>query len=132
MLYNSVETSRIILRALGQGRHVLNATINMALGKKCSRSLLEMKYCGVCEGQLDVPPCRSYCLNVVKGCLANFMDLDATWNTYVTSVIDLIRHSMMKDNDLQQAMNSLEYLFNDAIKYALEYQEDITFEVRAT
>ncbi|XP_038070777.1 glypican-5-like [Patiria miniata] len=129
LLYHSVETSRIVLRAIQQGRQVLNATFNMALGKKCGRSLLEMNYCGLCEGQLDAPPCRSYCLNVVRGCLANFMDLDGPWNLYVTSVIDLIRHSMMKDNDLQQAMNSLEYLFNDAVNYAHENEGDITYEV---
>ncbi len=129
LLYNSVETSRILLKAIHEGSHVLNATFSMALSKKCSRSLLEMNYCRVCDGQTEVQPCHSYCLNVVKGCLANFMDLDAPWNTYVTSVIDLIRHSMRKDNDLQQAMSSLEYLFNDAINYALENSGDITYEV---
>ncbi|XP_071799086.1 glypican-5-like [Asterias amurensis] len=129
LLYNSVETSRILLKAVQEGSHVLNATFSMALSKKCSRSLLEMNYCRVCDGQTGVQPCHSYCLNVVKGCLANFMDLDAPWNDYVTSVIDLIRHSMRKDNDLQQAMSSLEYLFNDAINYAMENSGDITYEV---
>ncbi|XP_022088030.1 glypican-5-like [Acanthaster planci] len=129
LLYHSVETSRLLLRAVEQGQQVLNATFSMALGKKCGRSLLEMRHCGLCQGQLEARPCRSYCLNVVKGCLANFMDLDTFWDQYVTAVIDLIRHSMMRDNDLQQAMNSLEYLFKDAINYAFENEGDITYEV---
>lgn len=28
-------------------------------------------------------PCNNYCLNVMKGCLANQADLDTEWNLFI-------------------------------------------------
>lgn len=52
----------------------------------CMRALTKMLYCPFCQGMPAVKPCRNYCLNVMKGCLANQADLDPEWNQYIGKV----------------------------------------------
>lgn len=40
-------------------------------------------YCTYCQAMPSVKPCNNYCLNVMKGCLANQADLDPEWNQYI-------------------------------------------------
>ncbi|ELK25802.1 Glypican-6 [Myotis davidii] len=42
-----------------------------------------MLYCPYCRGLPTVRPCNNYCLNVMKGCLANQADLDTEWNLFI-------------------------------------------------
>ncbi|KAJ1077191.1 hypothetical protein K5549_005361 [Capra hircus] len=42
-----------------------------------------MLYCAYCRGLPTVRPCNNYCLNVMKGCLANQADLDTEWNLFI-------------------------------------------------
>lgn len=49
----------------------------------CIRALTKMLYCPFCQGMPAVKPCKNYCLNVMKGCLANQADLDPEWNQYI-------------------------------------------------
>lgn len=49
----------------------------------CIRALTKMMYCPFCQGTPAVKACKNYCLNVMKGCLANQADLDPEWNLYI-------------------------------------------------
>ena len=40
-------------------------------------------YCPLCRGFPSLRPCHSFCLNVMKGCLANQADLDTEWNNFI-------------------------------------------------
>lgn len=44
---------------------------------------MKMLYCPYCSGQVALKPCQNYCLNVLRGCLANQADLDAEWNNFL-------------------------------------------------
>ncbi|PIK47861.1 glypican 5, partial [Apostichopus japonicus] len=128
-LQNSLKVTRTLLQSLKLGLGVLNTTEHMPLSVKCKEVLTKMRYCPFCQGLTYARPCHGYCLNVVKGCLANFMDLDIYWTEYVTSVVDLIRSSMSADFDLQQVMHSLDDRIDRAIDYAVDNKDDITHAV---
>ncbi|CAJ0930699.1 unnamed protein product [Ranitomeya imitator] len=49
----------------------------------CVRAMMKMTYCPHCRGLVTVKPCNNYCLNVLRGCLANPGDLDADWNNFI-------------------------------------------------
>lgn len=53
----------------------------------CLRALTKMFYCPYCQGVPSAQPCKNYCLNVMKGCLANHADLDPEWNLYIGKII---------------------------------------------
>lgn len=44
---------------------------------------MKMLYCPYCSGQVALKPCQNYCLNVMRGCLANQADLDTEWNNFL-------------------------------------------------
>ena len=44
---------------------------------------MKMMYCPYCSGQVALKPCQNYCLNVLRGCLANQADLDFEWNNFL-------------------------------------------------
>ncbi|TKC45793.1 hypothetical protein EI555_012235 [Monodon monoceros] len=64
----------------------------------CIRALMKMLYCPYCRGLPTVRPCNNYCLNVMKGCLANQADLDTEWNLFIDVHILL---SMFLNESLQ-------------------------------
>lgn len=128
-LQNSLKVTRALLQSMKLGLEVLNSTEHMPLTTKCKQVLTKMKYCPFCQGLPYTMPCHGFCLNVMKGCLANFMDLDIYWTEYVSSVVDLIRQSMSVNFDLQHLMHSLDSRINRAIDYAIAHKDRITHDV---
>ena len=120
VLERSLTVARMFLRAVNLGVEVMNSTENMDLTPKCTRALMKMRYCGQCQSLIGVPACQGFCFNVVKGCLANFMDLDLYWKDYVSAVVDLVRVSMTAEFDLQAAMYTLDQRVRAAINRAIE------------
>lgn len=51
----------------------------VSLSHECTRAIMKLMYCPHCRGMSSVKPCNNYCLNVVKGCLANQADLSTEW-----------------------------------------------------
>lgn len=51
----------------------------VSLSHECTRAIMKLMYCPHCRGMSSVKPCNNYCLNVVKGCLANQADLNTEW-----------------------------------------------------
>ncbi|KAG7279337.1 hypothetical protein CRUP_019033 [Coryphaenoides rupestris] len=49
----------------------------------CRRALTKMLFCPYCGGLPGLRPCRNYCLNVMRGCLANQADLDTEWTLFL-------------------------------------------------
>ncbi|XP_071492128.1 glypican-5-like [Diadema antillarum] len=129
VLEKSLTVARMFLSAVNLGLEVMNSTVNMAVTGKCERALMKMRYCGQCQSLVGVPACQGYCFNVIKGCLANFMDLDLYWREYVARVVDLVRVGMTAEYDLQQTMFSL----NERVKAAIDRAvEDKDYIIQAT
>ncbi|XP_076877348.1 glypican-4 [Brachyhypopomus gauderio] len=55
----------------------------------CVRAAMKMLYCPYCSGQVALKPCKNYCLNVMRGCLANQADLDTEWNNFLDAMLSL-------------------------------------------
>lgn len=44
--------------------------------------LAKMHVCSACKGYTE-KPCSSYCLNVLNGCLSNYMEISVEWDNFV-------------------------------------------------
>ncbi len=42
-----------------------------------------MSSCPACQGIPEIQPCRGYCINVMKGCLAFHAQLSDSWNEFI-------------------------------------------------
>uniref|UniRef100_A0A663F7T6 Glypican 6 n=1 Tax=Aquila chrysaetos chrysaetos TaxID=223781 RepID=A0A663F7T6_AQUCH len=75
--------ARTFVQGLTVGREVANRLLHFSKKNRCIRALMKMLYCPYCRGLPTVKPCNNYCLNVMKGCLANQADLDTEWNLFI-------------------------------------------------
>ncbi|MEQ2177851.1 hypothetical protein GOODEAATRI_007885 [Goodea atripinnis] len=63
--------------------------LQVSASPSCVRAAMKMLYCPYCSGQVALKPCQNYCLNVMRGCLANQADLDTEWNNFLDAMLGL-------------------------------------------
>lgn len=61
----------------------VQSLLQVSASPSCVRAAMKMLYCPYCSGQVALKPCQNYCLNVMRGCLANQADLDTEWNNFL-------------------------------------------------
>ncbi len=71
--------------------HIHTTGLQVGASDVCARALMKMTYCAPCGG-VTVRACNAYCLNVVKGCLAEQTDLDQDW----TALAGMCVHSQLQ------------------------------------
>ncbi|GAB0179336.1 glypican-5 [Grus japonensis] len=110
----SLLPSRAFLQALNLGIEVINTTDHLHFSKDCSRALLRMQYCPHCQGLTLSKPCMGYCLNVIRGCLANMAEVDLHWREYIRSLEEL-SSAMSGTYDVEHVLLNFHSLVNDAL-----------------
>ncbi|XP_009462342.1 PREDICTED: glypican-5-like, partial [Nipponia nippon] len=110
----SLLPSRTFLQALNLGIEVINTTDHLHFSKDCSRALLRMQYCPHCQGLTLSKPCMGYCLNVIRGCLANVAEVDLHWRGYIQSLEEL-SSAMSGMYDIEHVLLNFHSLVNDAL-----------------
>ncbi|XP_007950939.1 glypican-5 [Orycteropus afer afer] len=113
----SLLPSRTFLQALNLGIEVINTTDHLQFSKECSRALLRMQYCPHCQGLTLSKPCMGYCLNIMRGCLANMAELNAHWHAYIRSLEEL-SDAMHGTYDIEHVLLNFHLLVNDAVMQA--------------
>uniref|UniRef100_A0A663MKB1 Glypican 5 n=1 Tax=Athene cunicularia TaxID=194338 RepID=A0A663MKB1_ATHCN len=109
--------SRTFLQALNLGIEVINTTDHLHFSKDCSRALLRMQYCPHCQGLTLSKPCMGYCLNVIRGCLANVAEVDLHWRGYIQSLEEL-SSAMSGTYDIEHVLLNFHSLVDDALVQA--------------
>ncbi|KAM4789239.1 glypican-5 isoform 4-T4 [Cyanocitta cristata] len=109
--------SRTFLQALNLGIEVINTTDHLHFSKDCSRALLRMQYCPHCQGLTLSKPCMGYCLNIIRGCLADVAEVDLHWRGYVQSLEELSR-AMSGAYSIEHVLLNFHSLVNDALVQA--------------
>ncbi|XP_038246909.2 LOW QUALITY PROTEIN: glypican-5 [Dermochelys coriacea] len=118
----SLLSSHTFLQALNLGIEVINTTDHLQFSKDCSRVLLQMQYCPHCQGMTLSKPCMGYCLNVIRGCLANMAEIDHHWRRYIQSWEGL-SSAMHGTYDIEHVLLNFthfysHYFVNDALTQA--------------
>uniref|UniRef100_A0A0N4ZQQ0 Glypican-6-like n=1 Tax=Parastrongyloides trichosuri TaxID=131310 RepID=A0A0N4ZQQ0_PARTI len=71
----------------------LHSLLKTTIPEECVNKLVQMQYCQVCTfNQNNIPgskPCYGYCSNILKGCLAEYAEIDAQWNVLLDSLLQL-------------------------------------------
>ncbi|XP_007554783.1 glypican-4 [Poecilia formosa] len=81
--------ARTFVRGLSLMPDVVNKVSTVSASPSCVRAATKMLYCPYCSGQVALKPCQNYCLNVMRGCLANQADLDTEWNNFLDAMLGL-------------------------------------------
>uniref|UniRef100_A0A914BUB6 Uncharacterized protein n=1 Tax=Acrobeloides nanus TaxID=290746 RepID=A0A914BUB6_9BILA len=98
-LERSLSAWKSLLYSIREVSQSLNEILQSKLPSNCMPSLVRMNMCHVCVGANPLAkPCAKYCINVLKGCFAEFSEMDTQWNS-ILAVFNKI------SNRLKEAYN---------------------------
>ncbi|XP_072913839.1 glypican-4 [Hemitrygon akajei] len=106
--------ARTFAQGLRVARDVVSKVSIVNPTRECADALLKMTYCPRCHGLLAVKPCNNYCLNVMKGCLANQADLDIEWNNFIDSML-MVAERLEGPFNIEAVMDPIDVKISDAI-----------------
>ncbi|XP_066444916.1 glypican-6 [Eleutherodactylus coqui] len=120
--------ARTFVQALTLGREVANKVSKLSPNSGCLRALLKMLYCPYCRGMPNLKPCTNYCLNVMKGCLANQADLDIEWNLFVDAML-LVADRLDGPFNIESVMDPIDVKISEAITNLQENSVQVSGKV---
>ncbi|XP_041845586.1 glypican-4 [Melanotaenia boesemani] len=107
---------------------VVNKVSAVGASPSCVQASLKMLYCPYCSGQVALKPCQNYCLNVMRGCLANQADLDTEWNNFLDSMLSLAERLEGPFN-FESVMDPIDVKISEAIMNMQENSMQVSQKV---
>uniref|UniRef100_A0A8D0CME5 Glypican 6b n=1 Tax=Sander lucioperca TaxID=283035 RepID=A0A8D0CME5_SANLU len=120
--------ARTFVQGLSVGREVAQRVSKVSSSPACIRALTKMLYCPFCQGMPAVKPCKNYCLNVVKGCLANQADLDPEWNLYIDAML-LVAQRLEGPFNIESVMEPIDVKISEAIMNMQDNSAQVSYRV---
>ncbi|XP_062480562.1 glypican-6 isoform X2 [Pezoporus occidentalis] len=120
--------ARTFVQGLTVGREVANRVSKVSPTPGCIRALMKMLYCPYCRGLPTVKPCNNYCLNVMKGCLANQADLDTEWNLFIDAML-LVAERLEGPFNIESVMDPIDVKISEAIMNMQENSMQVSAKV---
>ncbi|KFO55987.1 Glypican-1, partial [Corvus brachyrhynchos] len=110
------------------GSDVVKKVSQVSLSHECTRAIMKLMYCPHCRGMSSVRPCNNYCLNVVKGCLANQADLSTEWKYLMDSLIG-VADRIDGPYNVDTVIGTIHMRIAEAISNLQENKDSITSKV---
>ncbi|CAJ1058328.1 glypican-4-like [Xyrichtys novacula] len=126
-LTRSFVAARTFVRGLTLMPDVVNKVSRVSASPSCVRAAMKMLYCPYCSGQV-AKPCQNYCLNVMRGCLANQADLDTEWNNFLDAMLGLAERLEGPFN-FESVMDPIDVQISDAIMNMQENSMQVSQKV---
>lgn len=120
--------ARTFTRGLALMPEVVNKVSTVSMSPSCVRAAMKMLYCPYCSGQVALKPCQNYCLNVVRGCLANQADLDTEWNNFLDAMLSLAERLEGPFN-FESVMDPIDVKISEAIMNMQENSMQVSQKV---
>ncbi|XP_053368571.1 glypican-5b isoform X1 [Clarias gariepinus] len=105
---------RSLMQALTVGVEVLNASESAGMAKDCGKAIVRMQFCSHCKGLTLIRPCQGLCLNVMRGCLAGFAELQEPWSRYI-ALLEGTSAALAGGHKLELSLLGIRERINDAI-----------------
>ncbi|KFR10211.1 Glypican-1, partial [Opisthocomus hoazin] len=110
------------------GSDVVKKVSQVPLSHECTRAIMKLLYCPHCRGMASVKPCNNYCLNVVKGCLANQADLSTEWKYLMDSLV-VVADRIDGPYNVDTVIGTIHMRIAEAISNLQENKDSITAKV---
>ncbi|CAF92892.1 unnamed protein product, partial [Tetraodon nigroviridis] len=120
--------ARTFVRGLAIMPEVVNKVSKVSASPSCVRAAMKMLYCPYCSGQVALKPCQNYCLNVMRGCLANQADLDTEWNNFLDAMLNLAERLEGPFN-FESVMDPIDVKISEAIMNMQENSMQVSQKV---
>lgn len=127
-LRRSFVATRTFSQALIEGKRVLTKILKISPKDKCTEALTKMTSCPACQGFPAIRPCSSYCLNVMKGCLAYHSELSDSWDKFVDNLI-AVGERLIGPFNIEAVVEPIDIKISDAIMNFQESGYEVTQKV---
>lgn len=117
-LNKALSTAKSYLEVLTLLVETINTTDHVTLTEKCQHSVTRLQYCSHCQQEVDIKPCKGFCLNSMRRCLAQLSVISSDWNGLIMSV-GRVQSWMNQKYDAEHMLNHLDGKLDTAIMYAL-------------
>lgn len=128
ILKTLVTRTFVAARSFGQGLMVSGEVVRkvsqVQLSQECMRAMMRMTYCPHCRGMASARPCANYCINVMKGCLANQADLNTEWRHLAETMMQ-VANRFDGPGGVDGVVLSLPYRISEAMFVMVENIETI-------
>lgn len=121
-------STRSFSQALILSGEVMRRVSQVRMTPECRRSVMKMTYCPHCRGMASAKPCPNYCLNVMKGCLANNADMDAEWNN-MFNALEQVLGRLESQANVETVILSLPSRIAEAITTLVENMDTLNPKV---
>ncbi|XP_073844044.1 glypican dally-like isoform X1 [Musca autumnalis] len=123
----SFVATRTYGQALSTAADVSKRLINIRLNADCTSALTKMQHCGSCKGYTE-KPCTNYCVNVIKGCLHYFSELDTEWENFA-GAMDKVAERLLGSFNIVMVVEPINIKISEAIMNFQDAGPDITTRV---
>ncbi|XP_059219243.1 glypican-6 isoform X2 [Stomoxys calcitrans] len=123
----SFVATRTYGQALNTAADVSKRLVNIRLNADCTSALTKMQHCGSCKGYSE-KPCTNYCVNVIKGCLHYFNELDTEWENYA-GAMDKVAERLLGSFNIVMVVEPINIKISEAIMNFQDSGHDITNRV---
>ncbi|XP_059418651.1 glypican-6-like [Carassius carassius] len=120
--------ARTFVQGLMVGREVAIRVSKVTMSSACVSGFTKMLYCSFCQGLFTLKPCNNYCLNVMKGCLANQADLDPEWSKYIDAML-LVTERLEGPFNIESVMEPIDVKISEAIMNMQENSMQLSYQV---
>ena len=127
-LRRSFVATRTFSQALSEGKKVLSRILKIQAKDECAEALTKMSSCPACQGLPAIQPCTSYCLNVMKGCLAHHTELHESWDKFVDS-LTAVGERLIGPFNIEAVVEPIDIKISDAIMNFQESGYEVTQKV---
>ena len=127
-LRRSFVATRTFSQALTEGKKVLARIVKIQAKDECTEALTKMTSCPACQGLPAIQPCTSFCLNVMKGCLAHHTELNDSWDKFVDS-LTAVGERLIGPFNIEAVVEPIDIKISDAIMNFQESGYEVTQKV---
>uniref|UniRef100_A0A8C5PUC7 Glypican 4 n=1 Tax=Leptobrachium leishanense TaxID=445787 RepID=A0A8C5PUC7_9ANUR len=120
--------ARTFAQGLSVARDVIHKVSTVNPTSHCLKAMMKMTYCPYCRGLVTVKPCNNYCLNVMRGCLANPGDLDSEWNNFIDAML-MVAERLEGPFNIETVMDPIDVKISDAIMNMQENSMQVSEKV---
>jgi glypican 5 len=122
ILNKALSTAKSYMDVLTLLVEAINTTDHVTLTEKCQHAVTRLQYCSHCQQQVDIKPCKGFCLNSMRRCLAQLSVISNDWNGLIMSV-GRLQAWMAQKYDAEHTLNKLDGKLDTAIMYALSSRD---------
>lgn len=74
---------KLLVDSLQAAENIMKTVRRHSFSPHCVNTLARLKYCAYCGGYIRFKPCLYFCMNSLRGCLADIADLHEDFNVFL-------------------------------------------------